>query len=195
MLEIRLESLGATDCEPTGGLVHNEIFVALLEDLEKIGVLKKMCDSDPANVATTIEELATITEGHVFKAGKGFTRIKAVQDKNGIESSLIGDQKQVFENKLTVVVQGSDPTVLGALRMYKGMKPLLVLAREAGSGRVRQLGDKSYGAVLSEVTPKVASEKEGENNVTMVFTDKNVVAAPVYTGDINLQPPPKPPAT
>lgn len=188
MLDIRLESIGGTDCEPTGGLVHNEIYVGLLQDFDQIGVLKKMCDADPANVAKTVEELATITQGHIFKPGKGFTRLKAVQDKNGIESSLLGDQKQVFENKLTVVVQGSDPTTLGALRMYKGMKPLIVLAREGGSGRVRQLGGKSYGAILSEVTPKVASEKEGENNVTMVFTDKNLVAAPVYTGDITLQP-------
>ncbi|WP_435263416.1 hypothetical protein [Tenacibaculum sp. nBUS_03] len=192
MLDIRLETLGGTDIEPTGGMVHDEIYVAFLDDLEKIGSLKSMDGKDTANVATTIEELATITESHMFKEGKGFTRIKAIQDKNGIESSLIGEQKLVFENKLNVVVQGSDPTVLGALRMYKGKKPLLVLAREAGSGRVRQLGDKSYGAILSEGTPKVASEKEGENNVAMVFTDKNVVAAPVYLGDINLQPKPKP---
>ncbi|SEC45928.1 hypothetical protein SAMN04489761_3052 [Tenacibaculum sp. MAR_2009_124] len=181
---INLENIGGTDIEPTGGLVHNEIYVAKMEDFESIAETKKMDDSDPTRVAATIEELATIEGNHVLKTGKAFIKLNAIQDKNGIESSLIGDAKQVFENKLTVVVQGSDPKLLGSLRLLKGMKPLIVLARESGSGRLRQLGSKNYGAILSEVTPKVAAEKEGENNVTLVFSDKSVVAGPIYKGEV-----------
>lgn len=193
MSNIRIEHIGGTDCEPTGGLSHVDILVAFMDDFTSLKELKKLCDPVAANVATKVEDLATITGTHTFKTGKGFTKFKAIQDKNGLESSLLGDQKQVFENKLTVLVQGSDAKTLGALRMYKGKQPLVVLAREAGSGRYRQLGHQRYAAFLSEATPKIAPEYEGENNVTFVFTDKNVVAAPIYKGDVTLQPAPTTP--
>ncbi len=192
-MDIRIEHIGGTDIEPTGGLSHWDILVAFMEDIDTLVELKKLGGDDPTQVAQSVEELSTINGTHTFKQGKGFTRFKALQDKNGIESSLLGEQLQVFENKLTVVVQGSDAAILGALRMYKGKRPLLVLAREAGSGRYRQLGHARYAAYLSEASPKLAPEMEGENNVTFVFSDKSLCAAPIYTGDITYMPSPTPP--
>jgi hypothetical protein len=180
MIPIRIEEIGGTDIEPTGGLSQVDILVAYMEDIDTLGELKKM------EAAASLSEMSTITVNHVFKTGKGFTKFKAMQDKNGLESSLIGDQKGVFENKLTVMVQGSDESTLGALRMFKGKKPLIILAREAGSGRYRQLGHKAYPATMDEASPKVAPEYEGDNNVTFVFKDKNVVSAPIYKGDITM---------
>ncbi len=180
---MKIEEIGGTSIEPTGGLSHLDILVAPMSYLANIAEVPAL---DSSNVLSTAS-LAVVTGDHVFKDGFGFTLLRGIQDKNGLESNLIGDQKQAFENKVTVVVEGTDPAVLGARRLYKGKRPLLVLVREAGSGVYRQLGHTKYPATYSEGASKIAPEYEGENSCTFIFMDKNIVEAPIYRGAIVMQ--------
>lgn len=180
---IKIEEIGGTTLESAGGFSHVDILVATIDSLETIGELPPIEGSGV--LALTAAEAATISTDHTFKVGFGFAKFKAEQDKNGLESPLIGDSK-VHENKLTVMVKGTDADLLGNLRLLKNEK-LLVLAREAHSGRYRQLGGARYAAEIIEATPTVAPEFEGQNAVTFVIRDKCVVAAPIYTGAITMQ--------
>ncbi|WP_198553783.1 hypothetical protein [Tenacibaculum sp. Bg11-29] len=180
---MKIEEIGGTSIEPTGGLSHLDILVAPMSYLINIAEVPAL---NSAKVLSTAS-LAIVLGDHVFKPGFGFTLLRGIQDKNGLESNLIGDQKQAFENKVTVVVEGTDPAVLGARRLYKGKTPLLVLVREAGSGVYRQLGHNKYPATYSEGASKIAPEYEGENSCTFIFMDKNIVEAPVYGGAIVMQ--------
>lgn len=181
---IKIEEIGGTTLESAGGFSHVDILIATVDSLDTIAELPRI--EGTGTLATTAAAAATITGDHVFKAGYGFAMFRAEQDKNGLESPLIGDSK-VHENKLTVMVKGTDADLLGNLRLLKNEK-LLVLAREAHSGRYRQLGSARYAAEIIEATPTVAPEFEGQNTVTFVIRDKSVVAAPIYTGAITKQP-------
>lgn len=181
---IKIEEIGGTTLEAPGGFSHVDILVATIDSLETIAELPPI--EGLGTLATTAADAVTISNSHTFKTGFGFAKFKAEQDKNGLESPLIGDAK-VHENKLTVMVRGTDAPLLGKLRLLRGEK-LLILAREAHSGRYRQLGSARYAAELIEATPTVAPEFEGTNSITFVFRDKSVVAAPIYTGDITYQP-------
>lgn len=181
---IKLEEIGGTTLESAGGFSHLDIYIAPVDTFESIKELPPI--EGLGTLATTAAAAATISETHTFKTGYGFAKFRAEQDKNGLESPLIGDSK-IHENKLTVVVKGTDADILGSSRLLKNEK-LIVLAREAHSGRVRQLGSSRYAAEIIELTPMVAPEFEGANTVTFVIRDKNVVAAPIYAGDITDQP-------
>lgn len=181
---IKIEEIGGTTLEATGGFSHVDILVAPVSHFATIAELLPI--EGDGILATTAAAAATITGDHTFNLGFGFAKFNAEQDKNGLESALIGDSK-VFENKLTVMVKGTDADLLGNLRLLKNEK-LIVLAREAGSGRYRQLGHSKYAAEIIEATPTVAAEYEGTNSVTFVIRDKNVVAGPIYTGAITKQP-------
>ena len=181
---IKIEEIGGTTLESAGGFSHVDILVAPVDNFDVIGELPPI-EGDGV-LATTAAAAATISTDHTFKAGFGFAKFRAEQDKNGLESPLIGDSK-VHENKLTVMVKGTDADVLGNLRLLKNEK-LIVLAREAHSGRYRQIGSARYAAEIIEATPTVAPEFEGANTVTFVIRDKSVVAAPIYTGAITTQP-------
>jgi hypothetical protein len=180
---IKIENLGSLEAEPTGGFSHLDIFVASQRFMTTVLGVK---DIDGANAAVTVEELAEITGDHVFEDGYGFTKFTAIKGKNGLESAIIGDGK-MYENKLTVFIEGSDAKTLGAIRQFKAQKDLIVLAREAGSGRLRQLGHARYPCDMMEGTSVVAPEYEGLNGTTIVFSDKNKVAAPIYKGEVTAQ--------
>ncbi|PQB08016.1 hypothetical protein BST83_13280 [Polaribacter filamentus] len=181
---IKVEEIGGAILEASGGFSHIDILIARFSDFATIQDVPGI-EGDGV-LATSAIEAATIAGDHAFTVGFGFARITAIQDKNGLESPLIGDAK-VHENKLNVIVKGSDAAVIGALRLYKNER-LIVLAREAGSGSYRQLGHSKYAAEIIEANAKVAPEYEGENTTMFVIRDKNHVAAPFYTGTITMQP-------
>jgi len=186
--DIKLEEIGGTSIEPTGGFSHVDILIAPTRYFTSIAGLLPIEGDAPLVLAASAKEAGEITADHTFNVGYGFAKFKAVQDKNGLESAMLGEKGgKVFENKLTVIVRGTDSETIGALRLLKN-EQLIILAREAGTGRYRQLGHSRFAAELSEATPKIAPEYEGENGVTFVFSDKNVVAAPIYTGAITMQP-------
>ena len=60
---IKTEELGGTSLEPTGGFSHVDILVASQRFMTTIAGVK---DLEGANVATTLAELAEISEDHVF---------------------------------------------------------------------------------------------------------------------------------
>ncbi len=184
--DIKLEVIGGTSIEPTGGFSHVDILIAPIATFATLAALPPI-EGDGV-LATSAVEAAEISGDHIFLDGYGFAKFKAVQDKNGLESPMLGSKGgRVFENKITVVVRGSDQAVIGSLRLLKN-EQLIVLARESQSGRYRQIGHAGYAAEISEATPKVAPEYEGDNEAMFIFADKNIVAAPVYTGAITMQP-------
>jgi hypothetical protein len=180
---IKTENLGSLELEPAGGFSHLDILVASQRFMTTIAGVKNL---DGANAATTLAELVEVSADHAFEAGYGFTKFTGIKDKNGLESAIIGDGRMI-ENKLTVFIEGSDAATLGGIRQFKAEKALVVLAREAGSGRYRQLGHTFYPCTIMEGTSVVAPEFEGLNGTTLVFHDKNKVAAPIYKGAIAYQ--------
>jgi hypothetical protein len=184
--EIKIEEIGGTTLEAFGGFSHVDILVATFNSFLTIGGIPQIEGS--GTLALTAAEAATISEVHTFKDGFGFAKFIAIQDKNGLESNMIGDAK-AFENKLTIMVKGSDPATIGNLRLLRAER-LIVLAREAGSGNYRQIGHSKYAADITEAKATVAAEFEGENTTMFVISDKNAVAAPFYTGEITMQPAP-----
>lgn len=181
---IKLEEIGGTTIEASGGFSHVDLLIARFQDFDTIA------DAAPIEgdgiLATTAAEAATIVGDHAFKVGFGFAKFVAEQDKNGLESALLGDAK-VHENKLTIVLKGTDAGTIGALRLLKNEK-LIVLARQANDGKYRQIGHSKYAAEIIEGSANVAPEYENASMTTFVIRDKNHVAAPYYAGAIVMQP-------
>ncbi len=187
MAKIKIENIGGTgDCEVSGAFSQTEIYVALLDDFEKVGGVKARC-GDAA--AKNLTELVTIQEQHVFKSDCGFTRIKAIAETVKLEGNQLGDvnKSPIFENKLTFQLLGSRPEILGFKRYFKG-RELVVLATEYGSGQVRQIGSAEFGAKFKEMSSLIDAPVEGENTSTIVVQDKQLYEAAIYNFDIELQP-------
>lgn len=187
--DIKVETLGGLTCEPTGGINHRKIKVALLDWFETDGVKapKPLCDSVEANEATTFAEMATISEDHVFKTGYGFMTIEAIQETVDIESAPIGEKRRkLFENKSNIQVAGSNADLLGFSRWIKN-KDVVVLLPETESGNYRQIGSEAYAAMI-EVTGKIEATVEGGNTQSYVVSDKQVFQAPIYAGTVTDMP-------
>ena len=184
---IKIEQIGGPlDCETDSAFSHTEVYVSFTENFETLTEPKDRCGT---NAATTEEELVIISETHTFKTGFGFTKIEAIQESVGLETAQIGDvnMSPVQENKLTLKMLGSRAKILGFKRWAKG-RNLIVLAPEFGSGNFRQIGSAKFGAKLIESSSKIEPTRGGENAATFVFGDKQLYDAPIYTGDITLQP-------
>ena len=185
-MAIEVENIGGNTCEVSGAFSHTECYIGFLEDFEQLTEPKDRCGDD---AATTLADLVTISADHTFLTGKGFTKVKAIADTVGLESTQIGEttKSPVFENKLSIQILGSKPEILGYKRLIKG-RDLIVLAVEFESSQVRQIGSAKYPARMSELSSKIEPTVEGENTSTMVFMDKQKYDAPIYTGAITVQP-------
>lgn len=185
-MAVALENIGGESCEPVSGLV-NKVYYALHSDFTTINDPLKICDANPALVAETFAELATIATDHVFKTGKKFWEIETVTETGTIKSTQIGENgRSLFQNELVIEISGSDAEVLGFCRWVKNQK-LVVLLEEFGTGNVRQLGSARLQAT-AKVEHNIEATLEGKNSATITFTDKNFGPAPIYTGDILLTP-------
>lgn len=188
-MAIEVENIGGGNCEVSGAFSHTELYVGFLEDFD---ALTEPLDRCGDSAAATLAELVSITDAHTFLTGKGFTKIKAIADTIGLETTQIGDvtKSPVQENKLTVQILGSKPEILGYKRLIKG-RDLIVLGVEFESGQTRQIGSAKYPARASELSSKIEATVEGENTTTIVFMDKQKYDAPIYTGAITVQPAPE----
>ena len=186
-MSIKVEQISGTgSCEVTGGFSNTEISVGFLENLENLTEPKPRCGP---GAGATLEELIEINATHTFKAGFGFTKIKAILETVGLESNQIGTatKSPAVENKLTVQVKGSLPEILGYDRLIRG-RDLIVIAPEFASGNKRQIGSAKFAAQLSEAPSVIEATIDGENITTWVFMDKQTYKAPIYNGDITEQP-------
>lgn len=185
-MSINVETIGGTISEVSAGFSHTEVYIGFLEDF---ATLTEPKERDGASPATTLSELVTITADHTFNTGKGFTKVRAISETVGLETTQIGTSTMspVNENKLTIQILGSKDEILGFKRLCKG-RDLIVLATEFESGNVRQVGSAKFGGRLLESSSKIEATVEGENTTTLVFQDKQKYDAPIYTGTITLQP-------
>jgi hypothetical protein len=185
-MAINVEKIGGAVCaEVQGGFSHTEVYVGLLENFATLSEPAERCG---IGAATNLEELVTITTPHTFKAGFGFTKIRAIKQTVSLETTQIGDptKSPVNENKLSIQILGSEAEILGFKRLIKG-RDLIVLAPEFGSGNVRQIGSAKYAGTLMEASSKIEATTEGENTTTLVFSDKQKYDAPIYKGAITTQ--------
>lgn len=186
-MPINVEEIGTAAAEVTGGFTHGEVYVAFLSDFDAIVEPK---DKDGLDAATTLEELVTISADHTFKVGKGFIKVKAIQESIKLETAQIGLKPQpVMENKLTFKMLGSKADILGFKRFIKG-EDIIVIAKEFGTGQLRQIGSPRYAGSVSEGSGLIDGVIEGENTSTFVIQDKQMYDAAIYTGEITLQPAP-----
>lgn len=188
-MSIKVEKIGEPGCEVSGGFSHTEVYVALLSTFASLTEPKELCGD---GAATTLEELVTITTAHTFNTGYGFTKMRAIQESVGLETTQIGDPNKspMQENKLTVQLLGSKAELLGFKRQFKG-QDIVVLAPEFGSGNLRQIGSAKFAGKISESSSKIEATVDGENTTTLVFMDKQKYDAPIYNvtgGGITLQP-------
>lgn len=187
--DIKIEQLGSgiNTEENSGAIVNSEILIAPISAFTTIATpAKALKDGD----ATAMEQYVTITANHVFKAGYGFTKIKAIVEKNSYEAKGIGSRgARAEENKLTINIAGSDPELAGWIRRYKN-EDLIVLFKTFGRGDYRQIGSLDYAAFIAEKTAKIGETVEGDSMRTIVFADKQLYEAPYYTGTRSLQPAP-----
>jgi len=186
MAVIKIETIGVADVEATGGFNHTEIYIAELKHFE---TLTQPLERDGDGSATTLAELVEISADHTFLTGFGFTKVKAIQDTVSLESNGAGTPKKssIFENKLVFEMLGSESDILGLQRYLKG-KDVVVLATEAESGRLRQIGSARRGGTMSEYGAIIGANVEDDNVCKFTFMDKQKYPAPIYEGTITLQP-------
>jgi hypothetical protein len=179
-----LVNIGGESCEPVAGMV-GKVHLASYKDFESIKDPKDLC-CDGENIAANVEDLATISDSHTFKEGKGFVTISAIEETVAITSSLIGEKgRRLFQNVGTIVVGGSHPKTKGFLRAIKNGK-YIALFEEFESGRIVQIGNSRFPAWFEGIESAIEALAEGNNSVTLTIQDKSKWPAAVYQGDITL---------
>lgn len=182
-----LDNIGGESAEPIAGLA-TKAWYARHDDFVTIRDSKRMEDEVPANVAETFEELMEITDDHVFKTGKCFKTIDFIQETGEVKCKMIGTKgAKLFENEVTLELEGSSSKLLGFLRAVKNEK-LVLLVEEVGTGNIRQLGFSRYAAFPDVLEHELAPLLEGKNSVKVTFKDKNFGPASIYKGEISTTP-------
>lgn len=179
-MALDLVDVGGESCEPVAGLV-SEVYIAPHGDFTLINDPAELCGDNEAN---SVEELVTISTDHTFKVGKGFTKIKGIEETNNLTITMIGEKgRRLFQNALIMEVAGSNAALLGFLRQVKNGK-FIALAEEFGSGQLRQIGSKRLPATFEGIEAALEAVIEGNNSVTLTLQDKSKWPAAIYTGTV-----------
>lgn len=180
MAIIPLVDVGGESCEPVAGFV-SEVYIAPHGDFDLINDPAEICGDTPAaDPAAAV----SITADHTFAVGKGFTKIKGIEEGTGLSFSLLGNTgNKMFNNILTVVVSGSNAELLGFCRLVKNGR-YVALAEEFGSGNFRQVGTKRFPARFEGIDGALEALLEGANTVTFTIQDKSLWPAAVYSGAV-----------
>lgn len=184
MADIPLDNIGGESCEPVAGIA-TELFFIERKDLEVITDPKDLCGDAP-DAAATLEQLVEIaaTPGHTVKTGKKWAVLPIVQESGTVKSTQIGEKKRrLVQNELALQVAGSAASLLGFMRWVKN-KDLVCLAREIGTGNLRQLGSKYLGAWIETQEHLIEGPMEGQNALNITIVDKQKWPAPIYKGDV-----------
>jgi len=180
---MQLENIGSEVCEPIGG-TGVTLYWGLLGDFETLQEVKSICGESEA-AAANFTELAEITTSHVLKAGKKLRKVVFTTETGSIVTTQIGEKgRRLFENSFVIEVPGSEANLLGFSRYIKNQK-LIVFIEEAGSGRVRQLGNKRVPAWVDTQEGGLEAAIEGKNAITYTFKDKAMGHAPIYSGNLD----------
>lgn len=183
----KIEQLGqgADTGENTGAIVNSEIYFSISPTLQSIpGPLKDNSDPD----ITSVESLVTITDDLVYKSGYAATKVKAIIEKNGFESNMIGPKKgKAWENKLTITLVANEAALMGYLRLIKN-QDLLIHFKTFGTGAYRQLGSEVYAASLLEAKEVIPEAVENDAVCTITIGDKQKYPAPFYKGARTIYP-------
>lgn len=183
-MAVDLENIGGEACEPVGGLTP-QVYWAEIGDFETLNDPKDICDDD-GNGAESFEELSEITENHVMKAGKKLHKVEFVTETGDLVHALLGEvSRRLFSNTQKITIAGSSSEVLGFTRFIRNKK-LIWFIEEFGTGRIRQLGSKRMGAIVSAVEGGLEATLEGNNAITITVTDKQKWLAPIYSGTLEI---------
>lgn len=174
MCEINLNNIDGTSCEPTGG-VAAEVLFAPVADFTTIGQPPETMED-----YETLGELARVSAAHAFPAGKGFSKVKGVQEMGTLKFTRIGEKKGgAFQNEMTFEVSGHKDELLGFARLTKNAD-LVVMCQEVSSGDYRQFGSKRFPAYITVVDGNIEAAIEGKNSIAFTVQDKQKWPAPVY---------------
>jgi hypothetical protein len=181
MCTINTEDVGGESCEPVGG-INIDIYYALRSDFETV------IDPPAFGAAGTYATKAAIATAHTFKPGKGFNKITVASKTGTIKSTGSGERKRKgFTNEFVGQIQGSEAVVLGFMRMVKNAD-YIVLAEEAGSGRLRQLGSSRSFAEFTALEHSIEADMLGNNACTFTIQDTQLWPAPIYSGTVTQEP-------
>jgi len=181
MCTINTEDVGGESCEPVGG-INIDIYYALRSDFETV------VDPPAFGAVGAYATKAAIATAHTFKDGKGFNKITVASKTGTIKSTMGGERKRrVYVNELAGQIQGSEAVVLGFMRMVKNAD-YIVLAEEAGSGRLRQLGSNRSFAEFTALEQSIEAEMTGNNACSFTIQDTQLWPSPIYSGTLEMAP-------
>lgn len=183
-MAIDLVDVGGESCEPVAGFV-SEVYIAPHDDFTLINDPAALCG---VNEGADVQSLVTVATDHTFTVGKGFTKMKGIEEGTNLTFGLLGNTgNKMFNNILTVIVSGSNAELLGFCRQVKNGR-YVVLAEEFGSGNFRQVGTKRFPARFEGIDGALEALAEGANQVTFTIQDKSLWPAAIYTGAVTEYP-------
>lgn len=163
--------------EVASGVSETEIYGARVSDFETIQSIPSL------STAASYAAAATITESHVFKAGKGFFKMNILPDTGNVESQSVGSKGAKSVNNRFA---GTLPTTSARNKgFHRAMKnaPMIFLVKTR-TGDVVQIGSEEGAAFFEEFSPNTGTAPEDVNGVPFVISAIAKVAAPVYEGTI-----------
>ncbi len=131
------------------------------------------------------ENLVTITDNIIMKAGKSFKKIYCTLEKGGLSHDIQGETDGKSNmNRLKFFMPGSEAKVLGFLQWSKNSS-LIFLVPEI-DGQVRMLGHENYPAKL-DTGPGGTGEKSADLKGTEFnFMSARKGPAPIFTGKVEV---------
>lgn len=170
-----VETLGLCPQDEVDAGVAEEIFYSIVENVKTI--------PKPAEGATTLEGVVTITEAIEMEAGKGFGRMKLQADLNGLTAALTGNvgNKKV-QTTIAAFIAGAKAQLYGFQERYRNAKMIFIIPDLNGSNWL--VGDKLKPARFDNFDIVTGQTAEDNNGGTM-----NIIARKgprLYTGVIPL---------
>jgi hypothetical protein len=174
------DEMNYTVQDNVGGIQHTQIYFAAYDWFAANGIKKPKSHL----AATTLAELATISDDHAFKTGYGFMKFRATPKTGNIESPSAGEADgKVANNTFSFMMPGTKAEVLGFRRKFQNRDGIWLVKEEDGT--IRQLGSEAIPAIMETVTGTLGGGgHDGKKGTTFEIVDFNAVAAPIYTGSI-----------
>lgn len=138
------------------------------------------------SVATTFEQLSTITTDHTFVSGKGWKSIYTTEDTGMVESTMQGElDGKSWINKIKLFFPGGRAQVMGFLR-YTQNAGLYFVGIDA-EGAKRMVGSEHWPAKALAETITTTETAAGRKGATMEFQASSPWPAPIVTALISVE--------
>ena len=164
------------------GGTKTTVYYALKDDFDlAAGGLKDL----PA-APTSFSEYVTISDTHVFLAGKGFHTLEITLDKGQVKDDIQGDYDGwSFKNIFTGFYPGSEAEFAGFMSYFMNCRSIwLVPLADIPTANIRQIGDINFYAQVKPSYDTLTNSKGARGFPFTVETFNPVML--YYTGAIDL---------